>query len=151
MQTDQTGRVVGVEQIKRPTQQAPDPQIEGGGIIRTCNITVDSRCLLADLTDARLGDRLEVRVRLHDPFNGSLRYIKVQMTLGSPVEGIATVYLQLEWPNVAGSVQSFTYLMANTRASLGENPARRLAYVPGSSELLDESGSRIARLPDTHT
>jgi hypothetical protein len=142
-----TGEVLKPEPIRRPMPGSSGGQIEGGNITRACNLTVDSRCLFGDPVEARQGDRLLVRIRLYDPNNSPLNYVKVQSTIGPPERGTAAVSVRLEWPTAVDD-PAFEGTGDDTKVAVGPNPDRRLRFVRGSAELLNGASELLARLPD---
>jgi hypothetical protein len=133
-----------------PTQPPPGPAvgIAFGQIMKSCNLTVDARCLFARRTTARVGDRIRVRVRLHNPGPAPVPYARVHLGIGNPdPNGTATVDASIEWPTRSPQ-RPLEFGGDTTRLDLGADGPRRLRFVEGTAELLDRTTRRLTLLPN---
>ncbi len=117
-------------------------QIEGGNIYRVRNVTQNT-----DFTDPVSASRCEVvqfRVRIHNPGPDPLTEVNVHATLPSSAGTSHSSTVTVSSPDAVPTSVTDT-------AGVTLNESLSIAYVPGSTQLLDPSGSVISTLPDTIT
>lgn len=115
-------------------------QIEGGDIYRVKNVTKN-----VDFTDpasATCGDTVQFKVRVHNPGPDSLTNVIVKATMPSAT---ATSHSSL----VTVSSENANPTSRTDTAGVNLDKAGKLAYVAGSTELLDAHNSKLSTLGDT--
>lgn len=118
-------------------QEAPTGQFEGGNIYRAANVTKG-----IDFTDpvtATCGDTVQFRVRIHNIGAFPATGVKVQATLPSATATSHSSTVTVSSPN--------SNTVTDT-AGVTLNPAGKLTYVAGSTELLDANQSKLGNLAD---
>lgn len=131
--------VVPAIAILSPVYAANEGQIEGGDIYRIRNVTKNT-----DFTDPANADKCEkvqYKVRIHDPGPGALSQVQVKVTLpgGAATSNVSTVVVSSQNANPPSTSDT---------ATLNLSSALAVTYIPGSTQLLDPNGSVISALPD---
>lgn len=114
-------------------------QIEGGDIYRVKNVTKN-----VDFTDpasATCGDTVQFKVRIHNPGPDALTGVKVGATLPTAAATSHSSKVTVSATNANPSSTSDT-------AGVNLSAAGKLAYVAGSTELLDAHNSKLSTLAD---
>lgn len=114
-------------------------QIEGGDIYRVKNVTKN-----VDFTDpasATCGDTVQFKVRIHNPGPDALTGVKVGATLPTAAATSHSSKVTVSADNANPSSTSDT-------AGVNLDKAGKLAYVAGSTELLDAHNSKLQSLAD---
>lgn len=134
--------------VERPV---PDgARVEGGPILRVCNLSSEDLCSLKGLQPpipARGGDILEFRVRLYNPSVRPLSKLHVGVLLlhGSEHPKRAFVSPAVGW-NEPGELNSLEG--ANQVEVAFPSKSNRLTYIHGSTKLLDSDRNFVGRLPN---
>jgi len=114
-------------------------QIEGGNIYRVKNVTQNSA--FADPASATCGDTAQFRVRIHNPGPDTINNVTASATL----------------PNVQGTSHSSTMTVTSPDANpttisdtagVNTDKVSNIAYVAGSTQLLDPNGAVLQNLND---
>lgn len=114
-------------------------QIEGGNIYRVKNVTQNSA--FTDPANATCGDTVQFRVRIHNPGPDPINNVSVAATL----------------PSAQGTSHSSTVTVSSPDANptsitdtagVRTDKASTIAYVAGSTQLLDPNGSVLQTLND---
>lgn len=124
-----------------PTYALASGKIEFGDIFRARNITTNGE--FADSTTATCGQTVQFRVRIHNPGP-------------DPLENVSVVAAPLSTAEATSFTSSVTVNAANLgdqeavtdTASVNLDKAGTIAYVPGSTELLDHNGGVMQALGD---
>ncbi len=114
-------------------------QIEGGDIYRVKNVTK-----MTDFTDpvsAVCGDTVQFKVRIHNPGPDALTGVKVSATLPAAA---ATSHSS----KVTVSADNANPTSVSDTAGVNLSTAGKLAYVAGSTELLDAHNAKLQTLAD---
>lgn len=114
-------------------------QIEGGNIYRVKNVTQNGA--FTDPADATCGDTVQFRVRIHNPGPDPLNSVSVSATLpsaqGTSHSSTATI-----------SSEDANPTSVTDTAGVRTDKASTIAYVAGSTQLLDPNGSVLQTLGD---
>jgi LPXTG-motif cell wall-anchored protein/uncharacterized repeat protein (TIGR01451 family) len=116
-------------------------QIEGGDIYRVKNVT-DGTSFVKNV-NADPCETVQFKVRIHNPGPRELKNVNVKATLSS---GTATSHSSTVTLSASNAYKNET---TTATAGVTVSKASKIAYVAGSTELLDNGGSRIATLGDT--
>ncbi len=114
-------------------------QIEGGDIYWAKNITQGGSYV--DPASANPGDTLSFRVRIHNPGEACLTNVNVKAALPSGPNTVQTSTVTVWADNATTNYVSDT-------ATVNLSSAQSISYVPGTTQLLNNSGV-ISNLPDT--
>lgn len=117
--------------------ELPTGQFEGGNIYRVANVTRGGD--FTDPTSATCGDTVQFRVRIHNVGANAAENVKVQATLPTAVATSHSSRVTLS------STNSNT---VNDTAGVNLDKAGKLAYVAGSTELLDANQAKVGNLAD---
>lgn len=117
-------------------------QIEGGDIYRVRNVTQNTG--FTDPVSATCNETVQFKVRLHNPGPSRLDNVRVVATLPNVA---ATTHVS----RMTASSPTADPASTSDTATVNLNRAGRLAYIAGSTDLLDHNGVKIATLPDTIT
>ncbi len=115
-------------------------QVEGGDIYRVKNVTKN-----IDFTDpvsATCGDTVQFKVRIHNPGPSALQNVNVTATLPGTTATSHVSKATVSSPYADPSSTSDT-------ATVNLDKAGKLAYVAGSTELLDAHNGKLSTLGDT--
>jgi hypothetical protein len=118
---------------------AGEGQIEGGNIYRIKNVTKN-----VDFTDPANADSCDVlmyKVRIHDPGPVFLTDVRIKATLDNNVANSHVSTLTASAINASPATTTDT-------ATLNLSSSQSIAYVNGSTQLLDANGNAIKTLPD---
>ena len=122
-----------------PVSAAGEGQIEGGDIYRVRNLTKNGA--FTDPATADACDTVQYRVRIHNPGPGGLTNVNVKATLPGGVASSNISTLTVSAVNADPQSTSDT-------ATVNLSSAQNLAYVSGSTQLLDANGSVMQSLAD---
>lgn len=117
--------------------ETPTGQIEGGNIYRAANVTKGGE--FVDPTNATCGETVQFRVRIHNVGAYALENVKVQATLPSAAATSHSSKVTVSASN--GNTVTDT-------AGVTLDKEATLAYVAGSTELLDANQNKLANLAD---
>lgn len=117
-------------------------QVEGGDIYRVRNVTTNT--VFADPTSAKCNETVQFKVRIHNPGPSRLDNVSVVATLPSVAATSHISKATVSSPYADPTSTSDT-------ATVNLNEAGKLAYVAGSTELLDAHNGKIKTLGDTIT
>jgi hypothetical protein len=115
-------------------------QIEGGDIYRVRNVTKGT-----DFMDPASADKCETvqyRVRLHNPGPDPVTNVNVKATLAATAGTSHSSTVTITGGNMNPASTTDT-------ASLTLSESLKIAYVPGTTQLLDANGGVMSQLPDT--
>lgn len=147
-----TGQVLDGVTVERPAME--NGQIEGGDILRPCNLTATPDCPYNKrdgVVQARRGDRIRFRLRLHDPLADPVDYVKLHFSASQEGRDLAGG-IWIEWPNPVTADSSFESIYDSAALRLPDDSPYDLAYVPGSTTLQESdaygAGRTMAALPD---
>lgn len=139
------------EAVEHPViRPAQGPQIGGGGAFWLCNASVDPDCTNSDSVDAREGDQIRFKLRIHNAMPTPMPYAKFYLTRGKDQRDPSreTVYIQVEWPSGPDSRLDFADISPVSVRVTDRTGSHRLQYVAGSTALVNRRGALVARLPD---
>lgn len=114
-------------------------QIEGGNIYRVKNVTQNSA--FTDPASATCGDTVQFRVRIHNPGPDPLTNVTASATLASNQGTSHSSTMTVSSPDANPN-------SINDTAGVNTNTASTIAYVAGSTQLLDPNGSVMQTLGD---
>jgi hypothetical protein len=148
----QTGEPVSPASL--PKQLGRDGgQLGGGDVFWSC-VNASTPCRIpkrGQPTYASAGDRLLMRLRLHDPSSEALAKVRVWISIRTGGDSTALT-ANMEWPTTTPN--RFGSTSATTTVRFRDGKPHGLAYVPRSAMLYDSSqeagpeGRLIARLPE---
>jgi hypothetical protein len=148
----QTGKPVPPSSLPKHVEH-DGGQLGGGDVFWSCVFTSAS-CSVpkrGQPTYASAGDRLLMRLRLHDPSSEALAEVRVWISTRTRGDSIVLT-ANMEWPTTTAS--RFGSTSATTTIRFRDGKPHGLAYVPRSDMLYDSSqeagpeGRLIARLPE---
>lgn len=125
-------------------------RIEGGSILRVCNLPSDYPCFLEGSQPpipARAGDTIEFRVRLSNPSVKPLPKVNVGIlwdrSSDHPKQWLVSAFVGWNAPGELNPIKgtNMVKLLFPTRIN-------KLTYIHGSTELLDGDGKFVGRLPN---
>jgi len=118
---------------------APAGQIEGGDIYRARNVTKNTA--FTDPATATCDDVVQFKVRIHNPGPDALTGVHVAATLNTSqsTSHSSTVTVSADNANPSSTTDT---------AGVNLDQAGSMAYVPGSTELLDANDAKISSLGD---
>ena len=120
-------------------------QIGGGAIFSACDITASVRCNYIPVThpfpiDARVGDVIEFRIRLSDPYEGPVPYVKIQLLADGPkyVHGSLDpedleVLPYIAWPESEAHSVGVATGIPPIDVHMPGPGVYRFSYIPGST------------------
>lgn len=114
-------------------------QIEGGNIYRVKNVTQNSA--FTDPANATCGDTVQFRVRIHNPGPDPLTNVTASATLPSNQGTSHSSTMTVSSPDANPN-------SINDTAGVRTDKASTIAYVAGSTQLLDPNGSVLQTLGD---
>lgn len=117
-------------------------QIEGGDIYRVKNVSTNSA--FVDPATGTCGNTFQFKVRIHNPGPDALNNVKVVATLPTTSATSHSSKVTVSASNANPSATTDTAGITLAKAS-------KLAYVSGSTELLDANGSKLQTLGNTIT
>lgn len=125
--------------VASPVYAANEGQIEGGDIYRVRNVTKNTA--FSDPASADKCEKVQYKVRIHNPGPGELSLVNVKVTLpaGAATSNVSTVVVSSQNANPASTSDT---------ATLNLSSAQTVTYEPGSTQLLDANNGFIRVLPD---
>lgn len=122
-----------------PVMAAEAGQIEGGDIYRVKNVTKNAA--FTDPANATCGETVQFRVRIHNPGPDALTGVTASATLDT-TEGVShSSKMTISAANANPQSTSDT-------AGVNTDKATKVAYIAGSTQLLDASGAVMQNLSD---
>lgn len=134
------GVIAGVFAFNGLALAAAAGQIEGGDIYRVRNVTKGSDFM--DPGSADKCDTVQYRVRLHNPGPDPVTSVNVKATLPATAGTSHSSTVTISGPNMNPATTTDT-------AALNLSESLKIAYVPGTTQLLDANGGVMSQLPDT--
>ncbi|MDL2363262.1 MAG: hypothetical protein QFB86_02690 [Patescibacteria group bacterium] len=125
--------------LTAPAIAANEGQIEGGNIYRVRNVTKGTD--FTDPVNAIACERVQYKVRIHNPGPGELSQVNVQATLPASAATSNTSTVTVSSQNASPASTSDT-------AVVNFPTALSLTYLPGSTQLLDANDGLLRGLPD---
>lgn len=115
-------------------------QIEGGDIYRVRNVTKGTDFM--DPATATCGETVQFKVRIHNPGPSALENVSVVATLPAGNATTHTSRVTVSSPFADPNATSDT-------ATVNLDKPGGIAYIPGTTELLDANGVKLSTLGDT--
>ena len=134
------GLVAGVFAFNGLAFAAAAGQIEGGDIYRVRNVSKGTD--FADPASADKCETVQYRVRLHNPGPDPVTNVNVKATLPATAGTSHSSTVTISGPNMNPASTTDT-------AALNLSESLKIAYVPGTTQLLDANGGVLGALPDT--